>query len=117
MLLRLLGIIRPGSRARALFQLPGLCGTRASSADSIDLLARERGGHVEVDRSTTLNWDGTAPKIRHDGMRNSNCVAIAPTATISNIVGRGCVHRTLLRQPVGEIQPVGRVHRQSTKRW
>ncbi len=55
--------------------------------DSIDLLARERGGHVEVDRSTTLNWDALRQKIRHDGMRNSNCVAIAPTATISNIVG------------------------------
>jgi len=42
---------------------------------------------VEVDRSTTLNWDALRQKIRHDGMRNSNCVAIAPTATISNIVG------------------------------
>ncbi|MBS0292010.1 MAG: ribonucleoside-diphosphate reductase subunit alpha [Proteobacteria bacterium] len=55
--------------------------------DSLELLARERGGHVEVDRSTRLNWDALRQKIAQDGMRNSNCVAIAPTATISNIVG------------------------------
>ena len=55
--------------------------------DSLDLLARERGGYVEVDRSSTLDWDALRGKIAKDGMRNSNCVAIAPTATISNIVG------------------------------
>ena len=55
--------------------------------DTIDLLARERGGYVEVDRSATLNWDALRQKIKADGMRNSNCVAIAPTATISNIIG------------------------------
>jgi ribonucleoside-diphosphate reductase alpha chain len=55
--------------------------------DTLDLLARERGGYVEVDRSSTLDWDALRQKIAHDGMRNSNCTAIAPTATISNIVG------------------------------
>ncbi len=55
--------------------------------DSLDLLARERGGHVEVDRSTRLDWDALRQQISQHGMRNSNCVAIAPTATISNIVG------------------------------
>jgi ribonucleoside-diphosphate reductase alpha chain len=55
--------------------------------DTIDLLARERGGYVEVDRSATLDWDALRQKIKADGMRNSNCVAIAPTATISNIIG------------------------------
>ena len=55
--------------------------------DSIDLLARNRGGYVEVDRSSTLDWDGLRAKIAQHGMRNSNCVAIAPTATISNIIG------------------------------
>jgi ribonucleoside-diphosphate reductase alpha chain len=55
--------------------------------DTIDLLARERGGYVEVDRSATLDWDALRQKIKLDGMRNSNCVAIAPTATISNIIG------------------------------
>jgi len=55
--------------------------------DTIDLLARQRGGYVEVDRSTSLDWDALRRKIAQDGMRNSNCVAIAPTATISNIIG------------------------------
>jgi ribonucleoside-diphosphate reductase alpha chain len=55
--------------------------------DTIDLLSRERGGYVEVDRSATLDWDALRQKIKADGMRNSNCVAIAPTATISNIIG------------------------------
>ncbi|MDO8280645.1 MAG: ribonucleoside-diphosphate reductase subunit alpha, partial [Burkholderiaceae bacterium] len=55
--------------------------------DTLDLLARERGGYVEVDRSSSLDWDALRQKIARDGMRNSNCVAIAPTATISNIIG------------------------------
>ena len=55
--------------------------------DTLDLLARERGGYVEVDRSATMDWDALRRKIATDGMRNSNCVAIAPTATISNIIG------------------------------
>jgi ribonucleoside-diphosphate reductase alpha chain len=55
--------------------------------DTLDLLAKERGGFVEVDRSSTLDWDALRRKIAADGMRNSNCVAIAPTATISNIIG------------------------------
>ncbi|NIC43151.1 ribonucleoside-diphosphate reductase subunit alpha [Aquabacterium sp. A08] len=55
--------------------------------DSLDLLAQHRGGYVEVDRSATLDWDALRAKIARDGMRNSNCVAIAPTATISNIIG------------------------------
>jgi len=55
--------------------------------DTLDLLAQARGGYVEVDRSSALDWDALRKKIAQDGMRNSNCVAIAPTATISNIVG------------------------------
>jgi len=55
--------------------------------DSLDLLAEQRGGYVEVDRSTSLDWDALRARIREHGMRNSNCVAIAPTATISNIIG------------------------------
>ena len=55
--------------------------------DTIDLLASERGGYVEVDRSSTFDWNALRQKIKADGMRNSNCVAIAPTATISNIIG------------------------------
>ena len=55
--------------------------------DSLDLLAEQRGGYVEVDRSRTMDWDALRERIRVNGMRNSNCVAIAPTATISNIIG------------------------------
>ena len=55
--------------------------------DTLDMLAEERGGFVEVDRSSTMDWDALRDKIAKDGMRNSNCVAIAPTATISNIIG------------------------------
>lgn len=56
--------------------------------DTLDLLAQQRGEmYVDVDRSATLDWDALRRKIAADGMRNSNCVAIAPTATISNIIG------------------------------
>jgi ribonucleoside-diphosphate reductase alpha chain len=55
--------------------------------DTLDMLSNARGGYVEVDRSATLDWDALRKKIAADGMRNSNCVAIAPTATISNIIG------------------------------
>ncbi|MFD2754595.1 ribonucleoside-diphosphate reductase subunit alpha [Comamonas terrae] len=55
--------------------------------DTLKLLEKARGGYVEVDRSAQLDWDALRAKIARDGMRNSNCVAIAPTATISNIVG------------------------------
>ena len=55
--------------------------------DTLDMLERARGGYVEVDRSMTLDWDALRNKIAKDGMHNSNCVAIAPTATISNIIG------------------------------
>jgi len=55
--------------------------------DTLDLLQQARGGHVEVERGAQLDWAALREKIRRDGMRNSNCCAIAPTATISNIVG------------------------------
>jgi ribonucleoside-diphosphate reductase alpha chain len=55
--------------------------------DSLDLLSAARGGYVEVDRSTTMDWHALRARIAAHGMRNSNCVAIAPTATISNIIG------------------------------
>lgn len=55
--------------------------------DSIHLLEQGRGEPVEVDRSSRLDWDALRARIARHGMRNSNCVAIAPTATISNIIG------------------------------
>jgi ribonucleoside-diphosphate reductase alpha chain len=63
--------------------------------DSIALLREERGGNVEVDDSSTLDWDALRARIKTNGMRNSNCIAIAPTATISNIIGvSACIEPT-----------------------
>ena len=53
--------------------------------DTLDLLETERGEKIDVDRSSTLNWDHVRAEIKKHGMRNSNTMAIAPTATISNI--------------------------------
>jgi len=55
--------------------------------DSVRLLQEGRGGYLEMDDSSTLDWDALREQVINSGMRNSNCLAIAPTATISNIVG------------------------------
>ncbi len=55
--------------------------------DSIELLSKTRGKYLEQDRSKMLNWDSLRERVRTTGMRNSNVMAIAPTATISNICG------------------------------
>jgi ribonucleoside-diphosphate reductase alpha chain len=55
--------------------------------DTLDLLAEERGGYLEVDRQTRMDWNVVRAAIKKHGMRNSNTMAIAPTATISNITG------------------------------
>jgi ribonucleoside-diphosphate reductase alpha chain len=55
--------------------------------DSIALLEEGRGGYIEVNHDSTLEWDALRERVRTVGMRNSNCMAIAPTATISNICG------------------------------
>ena len=55
--------------------------------DTIDLLEKERGKEIEVPRGGKLDWDSLRQKIKDQGMRNSNVLAIAPTATISNIMG------------------------------
>ena len=63
--------------------------------DSVALLAAERGGYLEVDASSAMDWTPVRDRIKQFGMRNSNCVAIAPTATISNIIGvSACIEPT-----------------------
>lgn len=55
--------------------------------DTIDLLEKERGEKVEMDRSTSMDWGKVRDSIQKHGMRHSNVMAIAPTATIANIAG------------------------------
>lgn len=55
--------------------------------DTLDLLEKERGGYLDVDRSSKLDWAPLKEKMKKSGMRNSLVMAIAPTATIGNIVG------------------------------
>ncbi len=63
--------------------------------DSLALLAQERGAYLETDTSETMDWAALRNRIKTYGMRNSNCVAIAPTATISNIIGvSACIEPT-----------------------
>ena len=63
--------------------------------DSLKLLMEERGGYLESDLSESMDWSPLRERIKQFGMRNSNCVAIAPTATISNIIGvSACIEPT-----------------------
>tara|TARA_Y100001968_G_scaffold174149_1_gene159564 strand:- start:618 stop:1484 length:867 start_codon:yes stop_codon:yes gene_type:complete len=56
--------------------------------DSIKLLKESRGeNYLDVDESSTMDWDGLRKTVKKQGMRNSNVMAIAPTATIANITG------------------------------
>ncbi|QDT56903.1 Ribonucleoside-diphosphate reductase 1 subunit alpha [Caulifigura coniformis] len=55
--------------------------------DTLELLESERGEAIAVDRSTTLDWQVVRDAVAKHGMRNSNVLAIAPTATISTIIG------------------------------
>ncbi len=56
--------------------------------DSLDILERERGSdYIKVDRSAAMDWTPIREKVKRQGMRNSNVMAIAPTATIANITG------------------------------
>jgi len=57
--------------------------------DSLALLKRERGDDLQVDERRTFDWDSLRERVQRVGMRNGNCLAIAPTATISNICGVG----------------------------
>ncbi|SDM48024.1 ribonucleoside-diphosphate reductase class II [Allokutzneria albata] len=57
--------------------------------DSVQLLADARGADLDLDRSSTLDWETLRARVVEVGMRNSNVMAIAPTATIANITGVG----------------------------
>lgn len=55
--------------------------------DTLELLEKERGVKVDVDRGGKMNWSVVRDAVKKYGMRNSNTMAIAPTATIANITG------------------------------
>lgn len=55
--------------------------------DSVDKLIEARGDYIQIEQSQTLAWDELRETVKQQGMRNSNVMAIAPTATISNICG------------------------------
>ncbi len=55
--------------------------------DTLDLLEQERGEKIDVVRGGKMDWRPVREHVRTHGMRNSNCLAIAPTATIGNIAG------------------------------
>ena len=55
--------------------------------DTLALLREERGGYVDIDMAEAMDWKTLRERVRRHGMRNSNCIAIAPTATIANIIG------------------------------
>ncbi|MEK7452980.1 MAG: ribonucleoside-diphosphate reductase subunit alpha [Patescibacteria group bacterium] len=55
--------------------------------DTLDLLEKERGVKIDVSRESVMDWVSLKKEVKKNGMRNSNCMAIAPTATISNICG------------------------------
>ena len=55
--------------------------------DTVDMLEKERGVEIDVPRGGKMDWSALRAKIAKQGMRNSNVLAIAPTATISNIMG------------------------------
>ena len=55
--------------------------------DTLEILEKERGGHLDVERSSKMDWTSAREKIKKYGLRNSLIMAIAPTATIANITG------------------------------
>ena len=78
--------------------------------DTLKMLRDERGGHVEVDESSSLDWDTLRARIKQHGMRNSNCVAIAPNRDYFQYHWCICVHRTYFPELVRQIESLRRVH-------
>ena len=80
--------------------------------DSLELLREQRAdGQLEVDTSQTMDWDSLRERVKTQGMRHSNVMAIAPTATIANIVRCQPLDRAHFQQPLCGLELVGAVHR------
>ena len=79
--------------------------------DSIRILKEQRGeDYLKVDESEALDWETLRKKVLNQGMRNSNVMAIAPTATISNITGVTQSIEAYLSKSLCKIQLVRRIH-------
>ena len=78
--------------------------------DSLALLEEERGMPVEVKQGGRMDWAGLRDKISKQGMRNSNVLAIAPTATISNIMGSSPCIEPLFQESFHEKQSLWQFH-------
>ena len=79
--------------------------------DSINLLKEQRGeNYLDQNIETTLDWDSLREKVKKSGMRNSNVMAIAPTATIANITGVSQSIEPTLSKPLCEIKLVRRIY-------
>ena len=75
--------------------------------DSIALLEDGRGGYLDINKDSRLDWNTLRERVTNVGMRNSNCMAIAPTATISNICGVSQSIEADVPEPVRQIESVG----------
>ena len=95
LLLRLLGLDRARRGARPLLsRTRARCGTAASCRRTrSSCWPTSAAATSKSTAPSTLDWDALRERIKQHGMRNSNCVAIAPTATISNIIGVSASHR------------------------
>ena len=105
---------RPSSpkSAAATARTRAACGTAASCRRTRSSSCATSA--AATSRSTSRRrWTGTrcARASSEHGMRNSNCVAIAPTATISNIIGVVGIDRARVPEHLRQVEPVGRVHR------
>lgn len=85
------GILASSELAKERGQYPAYKGSKWDRGlfpiDTLKLLEEERGMKVEVDRETRMDWGTVRSEVKLHGMRNSNCMAIAPTATNANING------------------------------
>ncbi len=77
--------------------------------DTLGLLEEQRGMPVLVDRKSRLDWEGLRGKIRQQGMRNSNCLAIAPDRDHLEHHGLHPLHRAELQAYPHQVEPLGRV--------
>jgi len=79
--------------------------------DSLAMLVEQRGAdYISVNQDSTMDWDALRETVSQQGMRNSNVMAIAPTATIANITGGVAIDRADLSESIRQVESLGRIH-------